>query len=137
MALAEDSAAVLEQFIHDGEYFWAQPANRNLIHPTVANLPAEVAHLFEEAQAKQDVINECTKIIEARDTALQRFIKQTGSLTVNPKEEQYNKTIRENFAKAEALQEEKVALIQKASSLVCVIVPWTLKRRIEFSALLS
>jgi hypothetical protein len=83
--------------------------------------------LFEEAQAKQDVINECTKIIEARDTALQRFIKQTGSLTVNPKEEQYNKTIRENFAKAEALQEEKVALIQKASSLVRNTVVFYLK----------
>ncbi|KAF2425783.1 hypothetical protein EJ08DRAFT_616923 [Tothia fuscella] len=101
MAVVEDAAAVLEQFIHD-----------------VANLPAEVAHLFEEAQAKQDIINECTKIIENRDTALQRFIKQAGSLTVNPKEEQYNKTIRENFARAEALQEEKVALIQKASSLL-------------------
>jgi inhibitor of growth protein 3 len=74
--------------------------------------------LYEEAQAKQDAINECCTIISARDTALQRFIKQAGSLTVNPKEEQYSKTILENYDRAQLLQDEKVALVQKASTLV-------------------
>ena len=82
-------------------------------------MPAEVAHLYEEAQAKQDGINECCSIIASRDGNLQKFIKQNGSLTINPKEEQYSKTILENYDRAQLLQEEKVALVQKASVLVC------------------
>jgi inhibitor of growth protein 3 len=77
--------------------------------------------LFEEAQAKQDAISDCCTVIQQRDTALQRFIKQAGSLTVNPKEEQYSKTILENYDRAQRLQEEKVALVQKATTLVCLV----------------
>ncbi|TID15875.1 inhibitor of growth proteins N-terminal histone-binding-domain-containing protein [Venturia nashicola] len=101
MALAEGPTEVLDHFIND-----------------VANLPAEVAHLFEEAQAKQEMINVCCNTIASRDGQLQKFIKQNGSLLTNPKEESYSKTIIENFDKAQALQTEKVALVQKASALL-------------------
>lgn len=83
-------------------------------------MPAEVAHLFEEAQAKQEMINVCVSTIASRDGQLQKFIKQNGSLVPNPKEEGYSKTIIENFDKATALQLEKVQLVQKASALVCL-----------------
>ena len=101
MALTEDAATVLEQFVHD-----------------VANLPAEIAHLYEEAEAKQASINECVSIINHRDGQLQKFIKHNGSLVVNPKEEQYTKTIIENYDKAQNLHDEKMILMQKASALL-------------------
>jgi inhibitor of growth protein 3 len=101
MAGTEDPAAVLELFIHD-----------------VANLPAEIQHYFEEAQAKQEEINECQTIINHRDGQLQKFIKHNGSLVVNPKEEQYGKTIIEKFDRMRSLQDEKVMLVEKASALL-------------------
>ncbi|KAF2465366.1 uncharacterized protein BDR25DRAFT_318607 [Lindgomyces ingoldianus] len=101
MAIAEDPATILEQFIHD-----------------VANLPAEITHLYEEVQAKDQQINECRSIINARDSSLQKFIKLNGSLVQNPKEEPYAKIIQQNFDKAQVLQEEKIALVEKACSLM-------------------
>lgn len=120
MSIPEDAATVLEQFVHDGN-LKSFHDRCNAVGPfidmdfdTVANLPAEIAHLYEEAEAKQIAINECTAIINHRDAQIQKFIKHNGSLVVNPKEEQYKKTILENMEKAMALQEEKLALIQKA-----------------------
>jgi len=76
--------------------------------------------LYEEAQAKQDGINECYAIINSRDGNLQKFIKQNGSLVVNPKEDEYAHTIKKNFQKAQELQDEKLALLQKSCFLVCI-----------------
>lgn len=101
MAIAEDPASVLEQFVHD-----------------VANLPAEISHLYEEMQAKDQQIQECRSIINARDASLQKFIKLNGSLVQNPKEESYSKTISQNYDKAQILQEEKIGLSEKAAALL-------------------
>ncbi|KAF2653476.1 hypothetical protein K491DRAFT_717979 [Lophiostoma macrostomum CBS 122681] len=101
MAIAEDPAAVLEQFIHD-----------------VANLPAEIAHLYEEVQAKDQQIQECRSLIMSRDTSLQKFIKLNGSNLQNPKEEPYSKTIQQSYDRAQILQEEKIGLVEKAASLM-------------------
>lgn len=49
---------------------------------------------------------------------MQKSIQSTGSLVVHPKEGQFNKTILENYDRAQRLQDEKVALVQKASTLV-------------------
>ena len=84
-------------------------------------MPAEIAHLYEEAQAKQDAINECNAIISSRDSNIQKFIKQNGSLIVNPKEEDYSNTIKKNFLKMQELQEDKLALLQKSCVLVSVL----------------
>lgn len=83
-----------------------------------ANLPAEVQHLFEEIAAKDKLFLECLNIIEQRDGSLHRFIRTNGSLTHNPKEDLYNKTILDEYAKAKKLQDEKIALANKALGLV-------------------
>jgi hypothetical protein len=84
----------------------------------VANLPAEIAHLYEEANAKQEMINECNSIIASRDGQLQKWVKVSGSLTAHPKEEAFSKAILEAYGRAQVLQAEKIALVQKAVSLV-------------------
>lgn len=84
----------------------------------MANLPAEITHLYEEAQAKEAQIQELRAGIAQRDSSLQKFIKLNGSLVQNPKEEPYTKVVLANFEKAQILQDEKVALVTKASALV-------------------
>ncbi|KAJ5128350.1 Protein RTM1 [Penicillium atrosanguineum] len=104
---AEDCATVLEQFVHD-----------------VANLPLEINHLMEEIQAKDKIIQECRATINLRDGSIQKFIKLNGSLTPNPKEEQYSKTVLQNLDRCEALQSEKIQLSEKA----CVLLDRQVKR---------
>lgn len=104
---AEDCASVLEQFVHD-----------------VANLPAEINHLMEEIQAKDKVIQECRTTINSRDSSLQKFIRLNGSLTPNPKEEQYSKAILQNLDKCQQLQDEKIQLGEKA----CVLLDRQIKK---------
>lgn len=101
MAVAEDPASVLELFVHD-----------------VANLPAEITHLYEEMQAKDVQIQECRSTINARDSSIQKFIKLNSSMVKNPKEDGYAKTIVQNYEKAQLLQEEKITLSEKAAALV-------------------
>ena len=98
---AEDCATVLEEFVHDA-----------------ANLPSEMTHLMEEIQAKDKIVQECRAKIHARDSGIQKFIKANGSLLVNPKEEQYTKEVEENFDRALRIQDEKIALAEKAGSLL-------------------
>lgn len=88
------------------------------LNSTVANLPAEITHLYEEMQAKEQQIQACNNIIETRDSSLQKFVKLNGSLVKNPKEEPYNKLILQNYEKAQTLQDEKVHLAEKAAQLV-------------------
>ncbi|CAI6334671.1 unnamed protein product [Periconia digitata] len=97
----EDAATVLEQFIHD-----------------VANLPAEITHLYEEAQAKDQQIQELKALIASRDGSLQKFIKLNGPLVQNPQEEKYSKLIIQSYEKAQILQEEKIGLVEKAAALM-------------------
>ena len=88
----------------------------------MANLPAEITHLYEEVQAKDNQIQELRAGIQQRDGSLQKFIKLNGSLVENPKEVAYSKTILANYEKAQLLQEEKIGLVEKAAALVCVFV---------------
>lgn len=84
----------------------------------VANLPAEIAHLLEEIQAKDKQLLECRNVINERDNSLQRFIRQNGSHVVNPREEAYSKTVMTNYEQAQTLQDEKLGLSDKAVMLV-------------------
>lgn len=68
---------------------------------------------------KQDMINECQAIISSRDSNIQKFIKQNGSLAINPKEDEYSNSVKKNFLKMQELQEEKLALLHKSCVLVC------------------
>ena len=84
----------------------------------MANLPAEIAHLLEEIQAKDRVVQECRNVIATRDTSIQKFLKLNGAGQPNPKEEGYCKNVMANFDKAQVVQEEKVGLSEKAAVLV-------------------
>lgn len=84
----------------------------------MANLPAEITHLYEEVQAKDAQIQELRAAIQQRDNSLQKFIKLNGSLVVNPKEEPYNRVVIQNYERAQILQEEKIGLVEKAAALV-------------------
>ncbi|KAF2404105.1 hypothetical protein EJ06DRAFT_540839 [Trichodelitschia bisporula] len=101
MAGAEDAAAVLEQFVHD-----------------VANLPAEIAHLHEEATYKQREIDECFRIINEKDRELQKHTKQHGDLVPHPQEDAYEAVMYTNFDRADELQAEKAALMRRACELM-------------------
>src|ERR1700760_2473646 len=84
----------------------------------VANLPAEIAHLYEEASAKQDAINSLNGIIATKDGQLQKWIKTSSALVKHPKEDIFNKDILDAYTKVTLLQDEKLALVQKACSLL-------------------
>ncbi|KAL3479041.1 hypothetical protein BJX99DRAFT_222854 [Aspergillus californicus] len=103
----EDCASVLEQFVHD-----------------VANLPAEINHLMEEIQAKDKIIQDSRILINSRDASIQKFIKLNGSLTPNPKEEPYAKTILQNLERSQLIQDEKIMLSEKA----CILLDRQIKR---------
>lgn len=92
----------------------SQSANKR----TVANLPAEITHLYEEVQAKDNLIQESRAIINSRDSSLQKFIKLNGPLVQNPKEEPYSKIILQHYERTQVLQEEKIGLVEKAAGLV-------------------
>ncbi|KAL8866026.1 MAG: hypothetical protein Q9174_006542, partial [Haloplaca sp. 1 TL-2023] len=84
----------------------------------VANLPAEIAHLLEEIQAKDRVVQDCRTTAASRDASIQKFVKANGAQQVNPKEEGYSKIILANYDKAHTFQEEKIALSDRAAILL-------------------
>src|SRR5947207_2639341 len=87
----------------------------------VGNLPAEVAHLYEEMNAKDKKVAELRAIIASKDASIQRFIKTNGSNVPYPKEVAYSNIINQSFAEAKAIQEEKCVLAKKAQALVSAI----------------
>ncbi|KAI4743763.1 hypothetical protein E4T50_05798 [Aureobasidium sp. EXF-12298] len=97
----DDAATVLDQFCHD-----------------VANLPAEIAHLLEEIQAKDQHIQEFRDVINTRDKSIQNFVRAQGGHVKNPKEEGLTKVIMANFDRIEILQAEKLGLSEKAMRLL-------------------
>ena len=110
----EDAASVLESFIHD-----------------VANLPAETHHLLEELHAKNKLIETCRAQVARRDMEIQKHVKQHGGHVRHPSEEKYNKIVGEQFDKATLLQDEKLAMANKAAFLVRVyhFMKWLLTLR--------
>lgn len=73
---------------------------------------------MEEIQAKDKVIQECRAVIASRDASLQKFIKLNGSHTLNPKEESYSNAIIQNMDRCQVLQDEKIALSEKAAVIL-------------------
>ena len=101
MATAEDSAAVLEQFMQDA-----------------ANLPAEIAHMMEEIQVKERDMQKYQTSINARDGALQKHLQLNGSLNAHPKEKDYSDIIMKSYSQCQELQDQKIALSDKACTLL-------------------
>ncbi|KAI4137056.1 MAG: hypothetical protein L6R39_007495, partial [Caloplaca ligustica] len=118
MALAEDAASVLEEFVQNGKGISQAKHISKLIPSSVANLPAEMAHLLEEIQAKDRVVQDCRSNAASRDASIQKFVKANGAGQVNPKEEAYAKIILSNYDKAQTYQEEKIGLSDRAAVLL-------------------
>ncbi|KAK4034283.1 inhibitor of growth proteins N-terminal histone-binding-domain-containing protein [Parachaetomium inaequale] len=77
------------------------------------NFPDELRFLQEEVADKDRQYDKLVREIDERDGRIQKWIKAHGSHHPNPKEEEYRATIRKNFALAEQLSNEKIALTQK------------------------
>lgn len=77
------------------------------------NLPEEVRFLQDEIAEKDRVYDKLIREIEDRDGRLQKYIKAHGSHHPNPKEDEYCALIRKNYAHAERLADEKLALVTR------------------------
>ncbi|KAL2271198.1 hypothetical protein VTJ83DRAFT_569 [Remersonia thermophila] len=82
------------------------------------NLPEELRFMQDEIADKDRQYDKLIREIEDRDMRIQKWIKAHGSHHPNPKEEEYRATIRKNFAQAEQLSSEKLALTQKLQQIV-------------------
>lgn len=97
----EDCASVLEQFMHD-----------------VANLPAEISHMMEEIQAKEKEMQHHLLSINAKDAAIQKQIKHSGSMVPHAKEKEFSESILKSYDVVQELQDQKIAMSDKASLLL-------------------
>ncbi|KAK0746009.1 inhibitor of growth proteins N-terminal histone-binding-domain-containing protein [Schizothecium vesticola] len=77
------------------------------------NLPEEVRFLQDEIAEKDRIYDKLVREIDDRDARLQKYIKAHGSHHPNPKEDEYGALIRKNFAHAERLADEKLALVSR------------------------
>lgn len=100
MASNEDCASVLEQFIHDA-----------------ANLPAEINHMMEEIQAKDKDLNKYLSLVNQKDSNIQKHLKVNGILAPHPKESEYADLVKKNYELCLGLQDQKIALSEKAYML--------------------
>jgi inhibitor of growth protein 3 len=82
------------------------------------NLPEELRFLQDEIADKDRQYDKLVREIEDRDGRIQKWIKAHGSHHPNPKEEEYRATIRKNYAQAEQLSNEKIALTQKLQQTI-------------------
>jgi inhibitor of growth protein 3 len=112
----EDAATVLEIFVNDGTP--PTPCRVAPLTCLVANLPAEIHHLYEELIAKDRILCEHRSTYLTRDASLQKHIRLHGSHAENPKEAAYIDQIRKNQRRVLELQDEKLQLAQKALDLI-------------------
>ena len=101
MASVEDCASVLEQFVHDG-----------------ANLPAEITHMMEEITAKDDIMRNHHKTINAQDGQLQKHVRLHGGLQPHPNEKEFAVSIVESYDSCHDLQSQKILLAERAVMLL-------------------
>ncbi|PHH63688.1 hypothetical protein CDD81_5560 [Ophiocordyceps australis] len=79
----------------------------------VQNLPEEIRFMQDEIADKDRQYNELIRGIEERDGKLQKWIKTNGSHVANPKEAVLCAEIRQNYAAADQLSLEKIALTER------------------------
>ncbi|TQS36982.1 hypothetical protein Golomagni_02557 [Golovinomyces magnicellulatus] len=84
----------------------------------VANLPNEIAFMYEEIEQKDSQIAECLVTITKHDNILQNWVRKNGGHVANPKENFINRIVLENFDRAQALQSEKIAIAQKCQQII-------------------
>ncbi|KAF1730238.1 Chromatin modification-related protein YNG2 [Beauveria bassiana] len=79
----------------------------------VQNFPEEIRFMQDEIADKDRQYNECVRMIEDRDAKIQKWIKTNGSHEPNPREDLLRSQIREHYAKADRLAQEKIDLARK------------------------
>lgn len=99
-AEAQDPVNILDDWIHRTQ-----------------NLPEEIRFMQDEIADKDRTYNECIKTIEENDNKIQKWVRAHGSHHPNPRESQWREVIRENYARADKLANEKIALAQKMQTL--------------------
>lgn len=84
----------------------------------VANLPAEISHMMEEIQAKEKEMQQHLSSLNAKDAAIQKQIKLQGSMVPHAKEKEFSESILKSYDVVQELQEQKIAMSDKASLLL-------------------
>lgn len=79
----------------------------------VQNLPEEIKFIQDEVADKDRQYNECLRMIDDRDAKIQKWIKTNGSHEPNPKEDTLRAQIRENYARADQLAQDKITMMRK------------------------
>lgn len=96
-----DCATVLEQFIHDA-----------------ANLPAEINYMMEEIQAIDKDMSKHLININSKESALQKQVKNHGSLVAHPKEQEYADYTKKHYDLCLDLQKKKIVHSDKARAML-------------------
>lgn len=96
-----DCATVLEQFIHDA-----------------ANLPAEINYMMEEIQAIDKDMQKYLSNINSKESALQKQVKNHGSLVAHPKEQEYADFTKKHYDICLDLQKKKIGHSDKARAML-------------------
>lgn len=73
----------------------------------VSNLPAEFRYFLEEIGAADGEAMELRKKYQQKEALLHKYIKQNGSLKVNPREGELTEEVGELMAQVQAIQEQK------------------------------
>lgn len=89
-----------------------------LVFDSLDNLPSEIQALYEDVRIIDVRATDSLKKIKTRDGQLGKFIKTSGSLEKNPKEEVYYPKIRADFSKTLEKSYEKEELAKKALELL-------------------
>lgn len=84
----------------------------------VQNLPEEIRFMHDEIGGKDRLFNDCIRTIEDRDGKIQKWIKTNGSHEPNPKEDLLRAQIRDSFARADRLCQDKIALTQRLQAIM-------------------
>lgn len=79
----------------------------------VQNLPEEIRFMQDEIADKDRQYHECVRMIDDRDAKIQKWIKSNGSHEPNPKEDMLRSQIREQYARADQLAQDKIAMARK------------------------
>lgn len=87
------------------------------VHRT-SNLHEEIRFLQDEIHDKDRSYHDCVKSIEESDGKIQRWIRANGSAQPNPREDFLRNVVQTNYAKADQLAFEKMALSNKLSQLL-------------------
>lgn len=84
----------------------------------VSNLPEEINFVQNEIADKDRQAADVIKKIEDHDGRIQKWIKLHGSHVPNPQEAAHHKAVVENFAIADQLAKEKIALTLRLQSIM-------------------